>query len=145
MSGGIDSAVAALLIKEMGFDASGATMRVCQRLLPDGSDGIDTDIRDARDICARLGIPHKVYDLKNEFHNKVIRDFIDTYMGGGTPNPCVVCNKFLKFGVLLDSAIADGADLIATGHYARIERSEGGRFLLKKAIDTKKDQMFWSL
>ncbi len=147
MSGGIYSAVAALLVKEMGYDASGATMRVCQRLLPDGQDGVDVDINDAREICLRLGIAHEIYDFREEFRDAVIKNFIDTYIRGGTPNPCVVCNKLLKFGILLDKAIENGADLIATGHYARIEKNEVGRYLLKAALDTKKDQtyMLWSL
>jgi len=147
MSGGIDSAVAALLVKEMGYDAFGATMRVCQRLLSDGSDGVDIDISDAREICEKLEISHEVYDFQSEFHEAVIKNFIDTYLEGGTPNPCVVCNRALKFGILLDKALENGADMIATGHYARIEKTENGRYLLKKAIDEKKDQtyMLWSL
>ena len=147
MSGGIDSAVAALLIKNAGYQTSGVTMRVCQRLLFDGSDGMDTDINDAREICNRLEIPHNVFDLKNEFKDAVIQDFVKTYLNGGTPNPCVVCNKYLKFGVLLDKVIANEADYIATGHYAQIEKNESGRYLLKKAKDAKKDQtyMLWSL
>ena len=147
MSGGIDSAVAALLVKEMGYDAIGATMRVCQRLLSDGSDGVDIDISDAREICEKLKISHEVYDFQSEFHEAVIKNFIDTYLEGGTPNPCVVCNRALKFGILLDKVIENGADMIATGHYARIERVENGRYILKKAIDEKKDQtyMLWSL
>ena len=147
MSGGIDSAVSALLIKNMGHDTLGVTMRVCQRPLSDGSDGVDNDIRDARAVCDRLAIPHYVYDLKREFYDAVIKNFIDTYMRGGTPNPCVVCNKALKFGVLLDKAIENGAELLATGHYAQIEKASDGRFLLKKAVDGTKDQtyMLWSL
>ena len=147
MSGGIDSAVAALLIKEQGYAVNGATMKLCERLLSDGSDGTLTDICDARNICEKLEIEHKVYELSDEFNTAVIDNFINTYMRGGTPNPCVVCNKYLKFGKLLEIALADGADYIATGHYARIERDENGRYLLQKAADEKKDQtyMLWSL
>lgn len=147
MSGGIDSAVAALLLKNEGYDTVGATMLLCQKILPDGTDATETDIRDARSICDKLGIDHKVYDLSDEFKNTVIKDFTDTYMNGATPNPCIVCNKLLKFGKLLDLELALGADMIATGHYARIEQDKNGRFLLKKAADTKKDQtyMLWSL
>lgn len=147
MSGGIDSAVAALLIKNGGYSATGATMRVCKRPLSDGSDGVDVDISDAREICRKLDMPHRIYGLEDEFRLAVIKDFVDTYVSGGTPNPCVVCNKALKFGILLEKAIEDGASFLATGHYARIEQASDGRFLLKKAVDCKKDQtyMLWSL
>ncbi len=147
MSGGIDSAVAALLIKEQGYEASGATMKLCERILADGSDATLSDIKDARDICERLGIEHRVYHLSDEFHSTVIKNFIDTYMDGATPNPCIVCNRLLKLGKLLDLEAARGADYIATGHYANIEKDANGRYLLKKAVDGKKDQtyMLWSL
>jgi len=147
MSGGIDSAVAALLAMREGYDVTGATMRLCNKPQSDGTDGADTDIFDARAICDMLGIPHKVYTLEKEFHDSVIKNFIDTYLEGGTPNPCIVCNKLLKFGRLLDDEISAGADFVATGHYAQIERREDGRYLLKKAKDTKKDQtyMLWTL
>ncbi len=147
MSGGIDSAVAALLIKEQGYNTSGVTMRLCEKILADGCDATSTDIGDARDICEKLEIPHSVYDLTDEFSNIVIKDFIDTYLQGGTPNPCIVCNKNLKFGKLLDLEIQNGTDYVATGHYANIERSKDGRYLLKKSADPKKDQtyMLWSL
>ena len=147
MSGGIDSAVAALLIKEQGYEVIGATMKLCDKKLSDGTDAAELDINDAREICEKLDIPHKVYDLSNEFNATVIKDCIDTYRHGATPNPCIVCNKHLKFGKLLDLEIESGADYIATGHYANIERDENGRFLLKKAADPRKDQtyMLWSL
>jgi len=147
MSGGIDSAVAALLAIRAGYDVSGATMRLCKKLDEHGNDMSEQDITDARSVCDRIGITHRVYSLEENFHKTVVRDFIDTYISGGTPNPCIVCNKFLKFGILLDQAISDGAELIATGHYARIEKSLDGRFLLKKATDAQKDQtyMLWSL
>ena len=147
MSGGIDSAVAALLVKEQGYEVIGATMKLCDKTLPDGTDATQSDINDAREICNKLNIPHKVYDLADEFSAIVIKDFIDTYMSGGTPNPCIVCNKNLKFGKLLDIEIAAGADYVATGHYANIEQDDNGRFLLKRAADPKKDQtyMLWSL
>ena len=147
MSGGIDSAVAALLIQRQGYQTTGATMKLCEKILPDGSDASATDINDAKAICDRLEISHKVYDLSDEFSQVVIRDFIDTYMHGGTPNPCIVCNKNLKFGKLLELEIASGQDYVATGHYAKIEKNENGRYLLKKAADARKDQtyMLWSL
>ena len=147
MSGGIDSAAAALLLSREGAEISGATMRLCQRLLPDGNDASDTDISDAKAICDRLGIEHRVYDFKERFHSTVIKNFIDTYISGGTPNPCIVCNKTIKFGIMLDEEIRRGADYIATGHYAKIEKDTGGRYLIRKADDDKKDQtyMLWSL
>ena len=147
MSGGIDSAVAALLVKQQGYEVIGATMKLCDKILADGTDAAKADIDDAKKICDTLGVSHKVYDLSGEFGSIVIKDFIDTYMCGGTPNPCIVCNKNLKFGKLLDIEIASGADYIATGHYANIVENENGRFLLKKAADPKKDQtyMLWSL
>ncbi len=147
MSGGIDSAVAALLVKDQGYEVSGATMKLCERILPNGSDATLSDISDARDICARLGIEHRVHHLSDEFRATVIKDFIDTYMDGATPNPCIVCNRLLKFGKLLELEAAAGADYVATGHYANIDKDESGRYLLKKAADSKKDQtyMLWSL
>lgn len=147
MSGGIDSAVAALLLSGDGALVSGATMRLCKRILSDGSDASDTDIRDAKAICDKLGIAHRVYSFEDEFYRSVIKNFIDTYMNGGTPNPCIVCNKNIKFGLMLDKELENGAEYIATGHYAKIEKNTNGRYLIKKADDEKKDQtyMLWSL
>ncbi len=147
MSGGIDSAVAALLIKELGYDTSGVTMRLCKRFDASGRDAADIDIKDAEAICRRLQIPYRVYSMEDEFFKTVIQNFTDTYLGGGTPNPCIVCNKHMKFGALLDAAVGDGADFIATGHYATVEKDGAGRYLLRKAADAKKDQtyMLWTL
>ena len=147
MSGGIDSAVAALLLSREGANVSGATMRLCKRILPDGADAADTDIADAKAICDKLGVEHRVYSFEDEFYRSVIKNFIDTYIGGGTPNPCIVCNKNIKFGLMLEHELELGADYIATGHYARIEQDSNGRYLIRKADDDKKDQtyMLWSL
>ena len=147
MSGGIDSAVAALLAMKEGYSVSGATMVLCRKFDAEGKDLSKQDVDDAKSVCDKLNIPHSVYYMEDEFHNTVIRDFVDTYISGGTPNPCIVCNRKLKFGTLLEKAMNEGADLIATGHYARIERRSDGRYLLKKAADNKKDQtyMLWSL
>ncbi len=147
MSGGIDSAVAALLIKEKGYVTTGATMKLCEKYLSDGTDLSLTDINDAKAICNTIGIEHIVYDLSNDFHSTVVKNFIDIYLNGETPNPCVVCNRLLKFGKLLDLELVRGTDYIATGHYANIEKDKNGRFLLKKAADIRKDQtyMLWSL
>ncbi|MBQ8407977.1 MAG: tRNA 2-thiouridine(34) synthase MnmA [Clostridia bacterium] len=147
MSGGIDSAVAALLVLRDGYDTCGATMKLCEKVSDDGIDLAEQDVADARAVCERIGIEHFVYDMSREFHATVINDFIDTYYKGGTPNPCIVCNKHLKFGCLLDEAIKNGSDFVATGHYAQTEIREDGRILLKKATDAQKDQtyMLWSL
>ncbi len=146
MSGGIDSAVAALLAVNLGYDTCGATLKLCPES-PCSTDNANKDIEDAASICKHIGIPYSVYDLKEKFRDTVIQDFIDRYMEGATPNPCVVCNKHLKFGALLDIALENGSDYIATGHYANIEQRDDGRFLLKKATDPKKDQtyMLWTL
>ncbi len=147
MSGGIDSAVAALLIKELGYDVSGATMRLCQRIDQSGKDAAESDIKDAEAICRKLEIPYRVYSMEDEFLRTVVKDFTDTYLVGGTPNPCVVCNKYMKFGALLNAAVGDGADFLATGHYATVKKDSTGRYLLLKAADTRKDQtyMLWTL
>lgn len=147
MSGGVDSAVAALLSMKQGYDVSGATMKLCSKITAEGKDIASQDINDAKAVCDKIGIEHRVYSFEDTFHSTVIKNFIDTYLAGKTPNPCVVCNKLLKFGILLDEVMANGADLIATGHYARIEKRDDGRYLLKKAADLKKDQtyMLWSL
>ena len=146
MSGGIDSAVAALLALEQGYEVSGVTMKLCPKLDEGGTDLTANDIADAKAVCDKIGIKHTVYDLEDRFRDTVIKNFVDTYVSGGTPNPCIVCNKLLKFGALLDTELARGADLVATGHYARIEE-QNGRYLLRKATDEKKDQsyMLWSL
>ena len=138
MSGGIDSSAVALLLLESGADVRGVTMRLL--------DSADEDIRDAEALCRQIGIPHSVYDMRDEFSRRVIDNFISVYKDGGTPNPCIVCNKYLKFGSLLDRALSEGADKIATGHYARIEKC-GERYLLKRAADTSKDQSYvlWML
>ena len=147
MSGGIDSAVAALLTIQQGYEVTGATMQLCKKILSDGTDATVTDIEDAKNICDILGIAHRVYEMSELFDNTVVKDFVDTYLNGGTPNPCIVCNKHLKFGAMLEREIENGADLVATGHYANIECDDNGRYLLKKAKDAKKDQtyMLWSL
>ena len=150
MSGGVDSAVTALLCIEAGYDAAGCTMRLW-RPLPDQTGGrvcgSDKDVDDARAVCKHLGIDHTVLDFGARFEDTVIRNFIEEYQSCRTPNPCTVCNRCLKFGALLDSAKKLGFDKIATGHYAVIEQAENGRYLLKKAADPTKDQTYflWQL
>lgn len=145
MSGGVDSAVCAHLIRQ-DHDALGVTMK-----LHDESDNLiygensccsNKDIEDAKSVCELIGIPHEVHDFGASFKKYVIADFINCYKCGATPNPCVVCNRRIKFEELLKIALDRGYDAIATGHYARIEKSENGRYLLKKAIDLTKDQSY---
>lgn len=145
MSGGVDSAVSAHLIKQQ-YEALGVTMK-----LHDESDNLiygensccsNQDIADAKSVCDLVGIPHEVHDFGISFKDCVIKDFIDSYKNGSTPNPCVVCNRKIKFEALLKMALERGYDAIATGHYARIERRTDGRYLLKKALDLTKDQSY---
>lgn len=152
MSGGVDSSVMAHRLIEAGYDVEGVTMSLYRPPVAEGTlplpCGSDEDIRDARAVCDKLGIPHRVYDFGQVFTDTVIRDFVSVYEAGGTPNPCIVCNKHLKFGALLDAALSEGADGIATGHYARVEKDTGsGRYLLKTAADESKDQTYvlWQL
>lgn len=148
MSGGVDSTVCAYLVKKAGYNLFGATMKLykpCSPLLTEEEK--DKDINDARAVCEKLSIGHYAYDFEKPFRDIVIKDFTDTYINGGTPNPCVVCNKHLKFGLLLEEAKKNGADMIATGHYARIVKNSDGRYLLCKAKDMSKDQSYvlWTL
>ena len=136
MSGGVDSSVAAYLLTQAGYEVTGATMTLYR---PRGEAGDTQDVTDARAICEKLGIPHKTYDMGEVFCRCVIEDFIRVYEEGGTPNPCVTCNRTVKFGALWEAVTKDGAEAIATGHYARIRR-EGDRYLLCKAADEGKDQ-----
>ena len=143
MSGGVDSSVAAYLLLQEGYDVTGATMNLYR---PHGETGDTQDVTDARAICHKLGIHHVTYDMGEVFCRRVIEDFIKVYEEGGTPNPCVTCNKTIKFGALWEAVKADGAEMIATGHYARI-RKVGDRHLLCKAADEGKDQSYflWQL
>lgn len=144
MSGGVDSSVSALLLKQQGFEVIGATMELFA-----GSSccNINTYI-DAKGICNQLGIPHFTYDYKNEFKEYVIDDFINCYANCKTPNPCIECNKYLKFGFMYEKAKELGCNYIATGHYAKTEYSEEyGRWVLKKSNAGKKDQSYvlWNI
>lgn len=150
MSGGVDSAVTALLCLQAGYDAGGCTMKLYRPPADQTAGrvcGSDKDVDDARTVCEHLGISHTVLDFGAEFDQSVIADFISEYRSCRTPNPCIVCNRCLKFGALLDAALQAGYDKIATGHYARIEQAENGRYLLKKAADPTKDQTYflWQL
>lgn len=148
MSGGVDSSVVAYLLGREGYRVFGATMRL-YRPSADSTVtcGSDQDIADARAVCDRLRFDHRVYDFGQLFRETVMQDFAEEYRAGRTPNPCIVCNKLLKFGALMEAARADGADAIATGHYVRVQRDGSGRYLLRRAADGSKDQSYvlWRL
>ncbi|MGK0467976.1 tRNA 2-thiouridine(34) synthase MnmA [Clostridium sp.] len=145
MSGGVDSSVAAYLLKEQGYEVIGIMMK----LSPDNPDYEENEsgccsisaANDARRVADVLNIPFYVMNFKDVFKTNVIDNFIDEYMEGRTPNPCIVCNKVIKFEEFLRKAKGLGADYIATGHYAKVEKIEG-RYLLKKSDDDKKDQTY---
>ena len=141
MSGGVDSSVAAYLMQEKGFECIGATMRLHDKFHQDEEKNL-SDINDAKSVCNLLGIDFHVLDYREEFKKEVIERFISIYEKGGTPNPCIECNRYMKFGVFLDAALNLGCEKMATGHYARIEESNG-RFYLKKAVDERKDQSYF--
>jgi len=135
MSGGVDSTVAAALLKSQGYKVFGLTMRLHSER---GDDPTET----AKQIAASLNIPHYVIDLRRQFQQQVTKPFCAEYGRGRTPNPCIACNQYIKFGLLLDKALSMGADYLATGHYARIEPMTGGYRLLK-GIDPGKDQSYF--
>ncbi|MBI3869260.1 MAG: tRNA 2-thiouridine(34) synthase MnmA [Verrucomicrobia bacterium] len=147
MSGGVDSSAAASLLLEQGYDVVGITLKLwpqdCLSRAEDKCCGPQA-VTDARSVAHRLNIPHYLIDEAQDFQNQVIQYFADEYRAGRTPNPCVMCNEKLKFGNLLSRARRLGADLIATGHYARVERDPStGRFLLKQGRDLRKDQSYF--
>ena len=134
MSGGVDSSVAALLVKNKGYECIGATMKL--------GDTVTEDTADAEKVAEALGIPFHILDLSEDFGRYVLDPFCDEYIKGKTPNPCIECNKYLKFGRMLEIARSMGADFVVTGHYARIERDNTGKFIIKKAKDSGKDQSY---
>ena len=146
MSGGVDSSVTAYLLKEAGYNCRGGTMLLHHKDCSELSRRTCCswrDIDDAAAVSAALGMPHELFDFTEEFEREIIGRFIRTYEQGGTPNPCIDCNRFMKFGLLLDCAGKMGLKYIATGHYARIEQDAGtGRWLLKKGLDGTKDQSY---
>lgn len=144
MSGGVDSSVSALLLKQKGYDVIGMTLELFA-----GSSccNINTYI-DAKNVCKSIGIPHFTYDCKNEFNKYVIQDFINCYANCKTPNPCIECNKYMKFGYMWEKAKELGCNYIATGHYAKTEYSQKyGKWVLKKSEAGKKDQSYvlWNI
>jgi tRNA-specific 2-thiouridylase len=143
MSGGVDSSVAAALVRDAGHEAVGVTLKLLPRLDTGfGCCGSPRDVADARDVCDRLGLPHYVVDLHEAFEQRVVAPFVEAYRSGRTPNPCVECNRHLKFHTLAALAEAWGASAVATGHYARIVEAGGERRLLR-AADAAKDQTYF--
>lgn len=141
MSGGVDSSVAACLMQQSGYDCSGGIMVLCTEELPGC---LKTATEDAQDVAARLGIPFHVFDCSRDFRRDVVDSFVDTYEKGGTPNPCIECNRHLKFGIFLDTALQMGFDRIATGHYAKVRQDpESLRYLLCQPEDKAKDQTYF--
>ncbi len=140
MSGGVDSSMAASLMQEKGYECIGVTMRLYE--LNSKCCSID-DCEDARSVCRRLGIPYYVYDFTDDFKDKVMDRFVCSYCKGETPNPCIDCNRYMKFEKLYERAVQLDCDVITTGHYARIAyNEESGRYELKKALDDTKDQSY---
>ena len=147
MSGGVDSSAAAYILCSRGYDCCGITMKLFQNhalhLPEDHACCSEKDAEDAAKVAGSLEMPFYVYDLSPEFQEKVMDRFVAAYERGETPNPCIDCNRYMKFGILYDRAMEIGCDLVATGHYARISYDEErGRYLLKKALDPRKDQSY---
>ena len=147
MSGGVDSAVAACLLKEQGYDVVGVTMQIWQDEDPEqeeekgGCCGLSA-VEDARAVARVLGIPHYVMNFKREFQSQVVDYFVEEYLNGRTPNPCIACNRYVKWESLLKRSMEIGADYIATGHYARVERLSNGRYAIRNSVTAKKDQTY---
>lgn len=143
MSGGVDSSVTALLMRDAGFDCIGATMKLRGSSEREKACCAALDAEDARSVCVRLGMPHYVFDFSEDFAREVIDRFVRSYEIGETPNPCIDCNRYLKFDRLYGRAAQLGCGYIATGHYARVELDEKtGRYLLKKSLNAAKDQSY---
>ena len=147
MSGGVDSSVAAWLLKEQGYEVMGVTMQIWQQESEQvqeeqgGCCGLSA-VEDARRVAAMLDIPYYVMNFRDEFQKNVIDYFTEEYLRGHTPNPCIACNRYVKWESLLKRSMALGADYIATGHYARIRQLSNGRFALQKSVTEGKDQTY---
>ena len=142
MSGGVDSSVTAALLKKQGYKVIGAVMNLWSSA--DMKEDIleSQAVRDARAVADKLGIEFRVLDFKELFRKKVVDYFVAEYIAGRTPNPCIVCNKHLKFGAMFDYAMSEGIDYIATGHYAKIQQDENGKYTLRVSDTIKKDQSY---
>lgn len=144
MSGGVDSSVAALLMLEAGYECAGATMQLFRPgAVSPKSCGSSDDVADARAAAERLGMSHYLFDFTEQFQKHVMQRFVDCYAQGATPNPCINCNRFLKFDAMVQRMHEMKYDYIVTGHYARVEYDDtSGRYLLKTAVDQTKDQSY---
>ncbi len=144
MSGGVDSSVAAYLLKEQGFEVIGVTMQLWQGENSDAEDACCglLAVEDARRVAEMLEIPHYVMNFKEEFQKSVVDYFVAEYCAGRTPNPCIACNRYIKWEALLNRSLAIGADYIATGHYARVEKLPNGRYSIRRAATAQKDQTY---
>lgn len=138
MSGGVDSSLTAALLKEQGYDVTGVYMKNWTQDLPGMKCPWADDLADAKRVAVQLGIDFKVYDFENEYKHKVVDYMIEEYKNGRTPNPDIMCNQEVKFKIFLETALEDGADMIATGHYAQVQDG-----VLKMAVDTNKDQTYF--
>lgn len=147
MSGGVDSSVAAWLLKEQGYEVIGITMQIWPEEKSEdveengGCCGLSA-VEDARRVAQQLSIPHYVMNFRQEFQKKVIDYFMDEYLHGRTPNPCIACNRYVKWEALLERSLSIGADYIATGHYAQVEQLSNGRYAVKKSATAAKDQTY---
>jgi tRNA-uridine 2-sulfurtransferase len=141
MSGGVDSSVAAALLRDAGHDVTGVTLKLWGGESDSGCCSA-ADIEDARRVAAQLDIPHYVFNFADDFESRVVGPYVDAYAGGRTPNPCVECNRSIKFGRLLERADALGFDAVATGHHARVRRDDDGRWQLRRGLDAAKDQSY---
>ena len=147
MSGGVDSSVAAYLLKEQGYDVIGVTMQIWQeeeRAVEEENGGCCglSAVDDARRVANDLDIPYYVMNFKKEFKENVIDYFVNEYLQGRTPNPCIACNRYVKWESLLKRSLEIGADYIATGHYARVEQLPNGRYSVRRSATLAKDQTY---
>ena len=148
MSGGVDSSVAAAILLDMGYDVIGVTMKIWsenseETKLTEGGCCSLSAVDDARRVAEKLGIPYYVLNFKDIFEDKVVNYFKEEYLKGKTPNPCIACNRYVKFEAMLNKAVSMGIDYVATGHYATVEYDEKrGRYLLRKSVTDKKDQTY---
>ena len=147
LSGGVDSSVAAWLLKKQGYDVIGVTMQIWQdeeNIVQEENGGCCglSAVDDARRVAAAIGIPYYVMNFKDEFQKSVIEYFTKEYLAGRTPNPCIACNRYVKWEALLQRSLSIGADYIATGHYARIEHLPNGRYAIRRSATMEKDQTY---